>query len=104
MKTKNEMVLILALTFCLLLSSCAPQPAAALPPTPMPTSMPTLIPSITPAPIAAPTQTATPTTIPFPALSLKPGNSYFSVDGQTRFIFSRNAAAYFYEDFGTLMD
>jgi hypothetical protein len=35
---------------------------------------------------------------------LKPGSFYFSVDGKTRFIFSRNVGAFFYEDFGTWMD
>ncbi|MGA2491277.1 MAG: hypothetical protein ABSF99_14005 [Anaerolineales bacterium] len=50
----------------------------------------------TPTQIALPTQTATPTTIPFPALTLKPGEFYFSLDGQTRFIFSRNVATFFF--------
>lgn len=39
-----------------------------------------------------------------PDIALNPGSSYFTVDGQTRFIFSRNVGAFFYEDFGTWMD
>jgi hypothetical protein len=42
--------------------------------------------------------------VPLPDITLKPGDSYFSVDGQTRFIFSRNAGAIFKEDFGNTMD
>jgi len=58
--------------------------------------MPTHLPSIVP--------TATATSVPLPDITLQAGNFYFSVDGQTRFIFSRNVDAYFYEDFGTWMD
>jgi len=50
----------------------------------------------------SPTPTATP--VHLPDITLLPGSSYFRVDGQTRFIFGRNVAAFFYEDFGTWMD
>jgi hypothetical protein len=41
---------------------------------------------------------------PLPDITLNPGNFYFSVDGKVRFIFSRNIAGFFYEDFGNWMD
>ncbi len=92
--------LIVMVTLCLILSSCASKSTAVFSSTSIPsqmvTSMSTRLPSI------APTATATP--VPFPDITLQAGNFYFSVDGQTRFIFSRNVAAFFYEDFGTWMD
>jgi hypothetical protein len=103
MKTnKNALAvpIILLVAASLVLSSCTPQPVTALPSTPMPTSIPTSTPTLVPS--ITPTPTATP--VPLPEIILNPGSFYFNVDGQTRFIFSRNAAAFFIEDFGTWMD
>lgn len=81
---------IAIVTLSLLLSSCAPQPTTAPPLTP--TRRPTVIP------------TPTATSIPLPAFSLEPGQFYFSQDGQPGMFYSRNVAAYFWEDYGTLLD
>jgi hypothetical protein len=42
--------------------------------------------------------------IPFPSLTLKPGDFYFSLDGKTSFIFSRNIAGYQPVDYATFLD
>ena len=112
MSIKNNRLLVALLAFSLLASGCVPPPppmptltAAPLPAnTVAPTLAPinTIVSPNTALPTLAPTAAAAP--IPLPALSLKPGSFYFSVEGQTRFIFSRNAAAYFNEDLGTLLD
>ena len=46
----------------------------------------------------------TSTPLPLPALTLKPGDFYFSVDGQTSFLFSRNIAGYHPADYDTFLD
>jgi hypothetical protein len=97
-------ILFLIILASLFLSSCAPKATTGPTLTASATILPTDTAVPTPTQIAIPTQTATPTTIPFPALTLKPGDSYFSLDGQPQFIFSRNVSAFFYEDFGTWMD
>jgi hypothetical protein len=86
-------LIVLLVAAILVFSSCASKL------TPAPTSMPSSIPIL---PSFSPTRTATP--VPLPEITLKPGNFYFSMDGQTRLIFSRNVSAFFYEDFGTWMD
>jgi hypothetical protein len=90
MRKQYDRIFIVSIVFCLAFSGCTGAPIAT------PTSNATLVPSLTP--------TFTAAAIPYPELTLKAGDFYFSVDGQTRFIFSRNVAAFFYEDFGTWMD
>ena len=71
------------------------------------TSIPTAIPP-TNTPVSSATQAATAnvttTAIPFPTLSLKPGDFYFSMDGQTSFIFSRNIGGYQLVHYDTFLD
>jgi hypothetical protein len=50
----------------------------------------------------APTNTATLT--PLPALTLRPGDSYFSIDGRPSFILSRNPTGHTRSDFDTVLD
>ncbi len=94
---------IIAVSLGFLLSSCNPRPTA--PPTLTATSIPTAIPptdTIIPTPTQIATITNTP--LPFPALSIKPGDFYFSVDGQPAFILSRNITGKTQEDFSTLLE
>jgi hypothetical protein len=62
----------------------------------------TLISATNTASTPAPTFTATP--IPFPTLTLKPGENYFSIDGKPGFIFSRNISGYEQDHYGTFLD
>jgi hypothetical protein len=39
-----------------------------------------------------------------PALTLKPGNFYFSLDGTTTFVFARNVAGYQQVQYQTFLD
>jgi len=94
----SSFILVLIILASLVLPSCAPRLMAG----PSLTATAVIPPTDTVVP--TPTQTATPTTIPFHALTLKPGDFYFSLDDQSRFIFSRNVSAFFYEDFGTWMN
>lgn len=89
------------------LSGCTPKPTAAPIPTviSIPTSIPptdTMVPAVTQA--ASAPATATVTAISFPSLTLKPGDFYFSVDGRTSFIFSRNIAGYQQVHYDTFLD
>ena len=57
------------------------------------------------APLHPPTATILPTAIPtIPPLTLKPGDSYFTIGGQQNFVFSRNLAGYTRDDFNTFLD
>ncbi len=82
--------LIVAASF--VLASCTPTPtvASTLPPTP--TAASTLPPTPTAPPIPLPTQT------------LKPGQFYFSLDGQPTFLFSRNIAGYQQTHYETFLE
>jgi hypothetical protein len=88
-------------------SGCNPKPtvkpiqtatskSTAIPPTD------TIVPTASQA--AAALATATATAVPFPSLTLKPGDFYFSVDGKTSFIFSRNIAGYQKVHYDTFLD
>jgi hypothetical protein len=83
-------VLAILTLVSLMLSTCASQPTIA------PLSTPTRRPSVTPTPTIIP--------VPLPAFSLEPGQFYFSQDGQPGMFYSRNVAAYFEKDYGTLLD
>jgi hypothetical protein len=102
MKTRQEVLgtfLSISIALSLLLASCTPNPTA--PSTSAPTRVP---PTSTVVPTPVPTKAVTATPVPFPRLTLKPGDFYFSVDGKTRFIFSRNVAGYQLAHFNTLLD
>lgn len=92
--------LISLIIIILILSSCTPPRVSS---TQAPTAAPaiTILPYATKIPTAVKTATAMP--IPFPAVTLKPGNFYFSVDGATRFVFSRNVAGYQESHYTTLI-
>jgi hypothetical protein len=85
-------ILMVLILFSIFSSSCAPQPTAA----------PTLSPTATIAPTIAPTITSTP--IPFPVLTLNPGDNYFSIDGKPSFLLSRNITGKTQDDFYTLLE
>jgi hypothetical protein len=59
-------------------------------------------PTLTTPPKIIPTPTAT--AIPLPAMTLKPGDFYFSMDGTQRMLFSRNPTGYTQEDFYLLLN
>jgi hypothetical protein len=132
MSFKYDRIFVVLVAFCLAISGCTggqtstPTLTAILVPTVTATSTPTQTFIATPAPAATatstPTQTftATPTLpptststvtptptatpIPFPALSLRPGDFYFSFDGQPGFIFSRNISGYEQTHYETFLD
>jgi len=96
------------------ISSCAPKatPTAStivMTPTQAPAvSSPTQAP-VTPAvpsaiPSSAATANPTPTPVPLQPFSLKPGDFYFSVDGQNQFTLSRNLTGKTQEDFDTILE
>jgi hypothetical protein len=105
MKQSNNFICIFTLIILasLILSGCSPKATAA--PTATATSKPMRVP-LTNTVILNPIQTATfiATSIPIPAITLKPGDFFFSVDGKTSFIFSRNIAGYQPVDYDTFLD
>lgn len=92
MSTRNNRVFIIMLviltTSSMLLPNCASRPSAT----------PTLAPTATTV-----TATATITATPFPKITLKPGDSYFSIDGRQSFILSRNLTGKNNDDFSILL-
>jgi hypothetical protein len=90
MRIKYDLFFILLTTLCLAISGCMGAQIAS------PTSTPTLMPTVTSTPTATP--------IPLPALTLIPGDFYFSFDGTQSFIFSRNIAGYQQSDYYQLLD
>jgi hypothetical protein len=96
-------ILVVIIILSLLFSGCLPSQISMPAPTISPIMAPAVIPPTdTFIPTITPVSTATP--VPLPEITLQPGSFYFSMDGQTRFIFSRNVTAFFYEDFGNVMD
>lgn len=89
-KRNAHLTALVAITTCsLLISACAPHEIAA------PTlAVPTIASSATATVPPYPTPSNIVTPVSFAALTLKPGDSYFSIDGQPGFIFSRNVAGY----------
>jgi hypothetical protein len=92
MRNRYDRGFIVLIAFCLALSGCTGTQIAT------PTSTATIPPTTAPKP------TALVTPIPLPALTLHPGDFYFSVDGQPGLIFSRNLAGYEQMDYETLLD
>ncbi len=84
----------------LLLTACTSQPA----PTPTSTPISILTSTPNPSPTSVPSGTPSPTPVPFTVLTLKPGDFYFSLDGQPGFIFSRNIAGYQPWHYDTFLD
>ncbi len=96
MKTSRITLSVLFTLFAaagLILSSCSPKLSV----------IPATKAAVT-ATKATATATVTPTTIPLPKITLKPGDNYFSVDGKTSFIFSRNLAGNETSQFYQLLD
>jgi hypothetical protein len=77
------------------LSACGPTPTLNPTHIPLPTNSP-----VPPTPTLLPTATE----ISLPALTLKQGDFYFSLDGKQSFIFSRNVAGYQLIDYDTFLD
>ena len=98
-------IFILLFLPCLVLSGCTPRPTAAptLPTTSVPVTIPTFV-STNPNSTQIATAAATATVIPFSSLTLKPGDFYFSLDGQPVFTLSRNLTGKTQEDFATLLE
>ena len=94
--------LLALLLIGLVVTGCTP-PATAIPTA---AASSTLLPTDTLPPTATATvgPTATATPVPFPALTLKAGDFYFSVDGTPGFLFSRNVAGYQVPQYSTLLD
>ena len=86
----------------LILASCSPKPTAAPAPTQSPFAIKPPTDTIPAASTTLPPPSAEPT--PLPALTLKPGDFYFSIDGQQSFIFSRNVAGYERSQYYQLLD
>ena len=81
----------------LVLSSCSLKPPTT------PSAGATTIPPAEPS-ISTAAQVATATEVPIPSLTLKPGDFYFSVDGQTSLLFSRNIGGYQQVHYDTFLD
>jgi hypothetical protein len=96
MRVKYGRIFIVSIAFCLAFSGCTGAQIAT------PTSTATLVPSATLKPTASPMPTATP--IPLPELTQKPGDFYFSEDGQPTFILSRNPTGKTQADFDAVLD
>jgi hypothetical protein len=94
-KNALTVLFVILVAASLILSGCAPKPTAA----PTLKAPATLPPTNT---AAKPTITVAP--IPLPALTLHPGDFYFSVDGTQSMIFLRNPTGYTPEDFSLLLD
>ncbi len=104
--TRNTLrtLVIMLVNLGLLLSSCTSTATTAQTSITMATANATIAPTNTFVPTPTQTVTATAAPIPFPLLTLKPGDFYFSVDGQPSFIFSRNIAGYQPVDYDTFLD
>jgi hypothetical protein len=91
-----DRVFIVLISFCLASSGCTAAQITT------PTSTAAITPTASAKPTAIPIPTVTP--IPLPALTLHPGDFYFSVDGQQGFILSRNVAGYEAPQYYQLLD
>ena len=108
MISKNNTALVAIAILSLFISGCARNqtsvPTLTISPV---TATAVILPTDTVAPtptqtatvVPTPTRTATVTPIPFPAFTLKPGDFYFSFDGQPGFIFSRSMAGFQQTDY-----
>jgi hypothetical protein len=91
-------IMILFAAAILLFSGCTPGPTAVpASKTPAPARAPTTA-------SAVPASNSAPTAIPLPALSLKPGDPYFSLDGRPGMIFVRNITGKNRQDFADMLD
>jgi hypothetical protein len=88
----------------ILFTSCAPGPTVAPILTTAATVAPadTAVPSVPAVPSIRKTPTATP--VPFPVLTLTPGEFFFNIDGKQSFIFSRNVTGYQQNHYDTFLD
>jgi hypothetical protein len=97
MKIQFDRVIVVLIAICLAISGCTDRPKTT------PTSTVVIVPTVTPT-VVVPTLTFTATSIPFPNLSLEPGEYYFSMDGKPGFIFLRNIAGYKLDHYNTFLD
>lgn len=91
-------VLSFIIALSLLFSACTPNRATPMGATPSSTSKPTG--TVIPTKI----QTPTATPVPLPQLTLRKGDSYFTIDGRQSFLFSRNLAGYEPSQYKRLLD
>jgi len=89
MKMKPSWFFIIPVVLCLAFSGC--------------TNTSTSNSSTTETLPPATTLASIPASVPLPSLTLEPGDFYFSVDGQTGFVFSRNVAGYQQTHYETLL-
>ncbi len=82
-----QFLLTLAVSLCFFLSSCANRLVSA--PT-LTASTATLMPTVAPIPTNTQTMVPIASLNPLPALTLAPGDMYFSLNGRPTFFFSRN--------------
>ncbi len=87
------------LTLSWLLCACGPRQVSELTLT-----VPPVTASATETVSPVPTQSSIVAPFPFPALTFRPGDFYFSVDGQPSFVFSRNVAGYQQTQYQTFLD
>jgi hypothetical protein len=100
MTAKHINAFITMTVLSLIISACAPTQVVVTPPTAS-----SKIETATPAaPTLTPALTPTPNVTSLPSLTLKPGDSYFSLDGKQSFVLSRNPTGKTLEDFDTVLD
>jgi|WetSurMetagenome_2_1015567.scaffolds.fasta_scaffold50624_2 hypothetical protein len=113
MKQKWYRMVVIFTTFCLIISGCTggkvDPTVTVLPPTglsPTAKTVPIIANTAVVVPTVAPTKTAviSPTALPLPEITLKEGNSYFSVDGKPSFLYSRNLAGNTISQYSQLLD
>jgi hypothetical protein len=104
--------LAVSIVFVFILAACSPASTPEPTSNPSPTVLPTdtaepnptfrLADTAVPNPTVPPPATVPP--VPLPALTLRPGDFYFSVDGNPGFVFSRNVAGTQLAQYATLLD
>jgi len=107
LKTKSKIWSLLLVTIVvasLTLASCSPEPIAEPTSISLPVSTIPTTDTIAPTSIPTPNPTATITPVPFPSLTLKPGDLFFSQDGKPTFLFSRNLAGIKPNDYAVLAE
>ena len=97
----KKVLLFLAL-ISFVMAGCTPASAVSPTTTPSYTAIPTD--TLPPTAVSTTNPTATITPIPFPSLTLKPGDLYFSLDGKPTFLFSRNLAGIKPNDYAVLAE
>ncbi len=102
MKTKaclNNVIFGFVTGAALVLAGCSPEGVTVSPPVTPATPVPSASPIPTISPVSVPSASAN----PLPALTLNPGDLYFSLNGQPSFVFSRNFGGTNPADYATLL-